>query len=105
MTSAARFCERTDAVTPVHPGRFFQLHRDGLEIAHEQPGAERHIEPQVRDGEPVQAIRETERAHHGEHRDEEQRGGREVREHQTSREQRAAGEVEAAQWRTLPARR
>src|ERR1700737_261440 len=81
----ARQCERNDdpdhglqPSRPVHESRLFQLARDALEVADQEPGAERDQERRVREDERPEVVVEDQRLDELGHAQEEQRGRNEV---------------------------
>ena len=89
--------QRLHARRPVHEGALLDLARDGPEVAHEEPGAERHQEGRVDDHERVDRVGEPEPHHDLREREEEQGGRDEVGDEDGGAEGGGAAEAQPRQ--------
>ena len=88
---------RLPARRAVDPGAFLELLRDRLEVAHQQPGAERDQEGRVGEDQRPRRVAQVEVADDVGERDEEQRLRHQVGDEDAGAEAAGEGEVEARQ--------
>src|SRR5919199_3454698 len=86
--------QHAQSVAAIDERGFLQLERDALEVAHQQPGTERQRDGRVDEDERPDGVRQANAGHHLEERDEQQRLGHKVREHETEGDDAPAGEAQ-----------